>query len=296
MSFFYFFSFSLPLNTVAPVISGNQYFGEMLTVSNGTWNNGPTSYAYQWKRDGVNISGATNNTYTVGSSDFLTTITCTVTAINASGSESVNSSNSKSIEIYDDFTNNNDTGLSLHTGRGLGWRFLANHTSAEEAKVYNNKLVSRTSSDIYRIDVQTNTANYEVEADFIASSNLLSTDNIGIILRASGGNTSADRTYYYVRWSGTANTFGIFKAVNNVITGFVNGSYSTTFTAGETKNVRLRIIGNVMTVYINNTLVFTITDTDTPITDKGYAGYRGGSVQTSTTGVHIDNFNVRDIV
>jgi hypothetical protein len=46
------------------------------------------SYAYQWKRGGVNISGATANTYTLVTADIGAMITATVTATNAAGSAS----------------------------------------------------------------------------------------------------------------------------------------------------------------------------------------------------------------
>jgi hypothetical protein len=46
------------------------------------------SYAYQWKRGGVNISGATANTYTLVTADLGAMITATVTATNAAGSAS----------------------------------------------------------------------------------------------------------------------------------------------------------------------------------------------------------------
>lgn len=41
---------------------------------------GTPIYTYQWKRDGVNIGGATSNTYTTVPADYNTSITCTVTA------------------------------------------------------------------------------------------------------------------------------------------------------------------------------------------------------------------------
>jgi hypothetical protein len=49
------------------------------------------SYAYQWKRNGANISGATDNDYTLVMADFGATITATVTANNAAGSTSATS-------------------------------------------------------------------------------------------------------------------------------------------------------------------------------------------------------------
>lgn len=69
-------------NTALPVITGTGEVGQVLTVSNGSWSQTPDSYTRQWKRDGVAISGATNTTYTLTSSDIGTNkITCTVTAI-----------------------------------------------------------------------------------------------------------------------------------------------------------------------------------------------------------------------
>lgn len=75
-----------PVNTVLPAISGTQAPGATLTTTNGTWLNTPTSYTYQWKRGGVDIGGATANTYVLTSSDNGTTITVTITATNAGGS------------------------------------------------------------------------------------------------------------------------------------------------------------------------------------------------------------------
>ena len=80
-----------PVNTVAPALSGTPNFGQSLSVSNGTWTNSPTNYAYQWNRGGVAIAGETASTHTVATADVGATITCTVTAINAAGSASANS-------------------------------------------------------------------------------------------------------------------------------------------------------------------------------------------------------------
>jgi len=73
----------VPANTVLPVISGAL---GTLSTTNGTWANTPTSFAYQWKRNGANIGGATANTYTIVTADIGTTLTVTVTATNAAGS------------------------------------------------------------------------------------------------------------------------------------------------------------------------------------------------------------------
>lgn len=82
---------SAPVNTVAPALSGSFFAGQVLTCSTGTWINSPTGYAYQWRLSGVNISGATSNTYTVQNGDDGLLLDCVVTASNLSGSNSADS-------------------------------------------------------------------------------------------------------------------------------------------------------------------------------------------------------------
>ena len=74
-----------PSNTVAPVISGNQWVGQTLTSTTGTWTgSAPISYSYQWYRNGSPIVGATSSTYVLVQADAgnTTTIYCVVTASN----------------------------------------------------------------------------------------------------------------------------------------------------------------------------------------------------------------------
>jgi hypothetical protein len=80
----------LPVNTVAPAITGTAQEGQTLTCSTGTWSGSPT-YTYQWKRDGNNITSATNSTYTLVTADVGTSIKCTVTATNFTGSATADS-------------------------------------------------------------------------------------------------------------------------------------------------------------------------------------------------------------
>ena len=74
-----------PVNSTLPVISGTTTIGSVLTTTNGTWTNSPTSFTYQWKRGATNI-GTNANTYTLVIADSTAAITCVVTATNASGS------------------------------------------------------------------------------------------------------------------------------------------------------------------------------------------------------------------
>jgi hypothetical protein len=74
-----------PVNTALPVISGTTQDGSTLSTTDGSWTNSPTSFVYQWNRNGTAIGGATSNTYALVTADVGTTITCTVQAVNAHG-------------------------------------------------------------------------------------------------------------------------------------------------------------------------------------------------------------------
>ena len=86
-----------PGNTALPQISGMATQDSALTTTNGSWSNGPTSYAYQWEdcntsgASCANISGATSSSYTLTANDVGNTIRVTVTASNAGGSGSATS-------------------------------------------------------------------------------------------------------------------------------------------------------------------------------------------------------------
>lgn len=83
---------SAPANTVAPSITGTTVQGSTLTAADGTWTGTPApTLTRQWKRNGVNISGATATTYVLTASDVGATITVTVTATNTIGSVSATS-------------------------------------------------------------------------------------------------------------------------------------------------------------------------------------------------------------
>ena len=83
---------SLPVNTVAPVISGSTTLGSVLTTTDGTWTGtAPITFSYQWKRNGISIGGANASTYTLVVADSAANITCDVTGTNVAGSATAGS-------------------------------------------------------------------------------------------------------------------------------------------------------------------------------------------------------------
>lgn len=85
-------NFSSPSNVFAPVVSGGGLVGEELTCAPGTWNGKPDpTFTYQWKRNGIDLPGETNSTYTSVDADLGQEISCTVTATNTEGMASADS-------------------------------------------------------------------------------------------------------------------------------------------------------------------------------------------------------------
>jgi hypothetical protein len=72
-----------PSNTVAPVVT---QVDPNLVCDTGTWDGEPSSYSYQWVKDGTPIVGPTSSTYPIAFADVGATIACIVTATNALGS------------------------------------------------------------------------------------------------------------------------------------------------------------------------------------------------------------------
>jgi len=100
-----------PVNTVLPNVTGSAVVGNVLSTTNGTWTNSPTSYAYQWKRGATNI-GTNANTYTLVNADAGQSITCVVTATNAGGSTPATSN---AVQVQNFFTTEWTTTASSET-------------------------------------------------------------------------------------------------------------------------------------------------------------------------------------
>lgn len=125
----------VPAISVAPVISGNTQVGQTLTTTDGTWTETPTSYAYQWKNAGTNISGATASTYVLALADAGAVITCAVTASNATGAGAPATSNSLTIDVYLTFVTTVVDPTDTATYSGGVWNGVALGTAAPNRKI-----------------------------------------------------------------------------------------------------------------------------------------------------------------
>ncbi len=80
----------VPVDTAAPTVSGEAAEGQTLTLSQGSWTNGPTSISDQWEDcnaagAGCTPNGQTGRTDTLSAGDVGHTIRVLETATNASG-------------------------------------------------------------------------------------------------------------------------------------------------------------------------------------------------------------------
>ncbi len=86
-----------PSNVSPPTITGTPKVGQTLTAQNGTWDNSPTAFQYQWLRCNasgascVNVPNGTQKTYTLVGADAAHTIRVQVTAVNADGATNARS-------------------------------------------------------------------------------------------------------------------------------------------------------------------------------------------------------------
>lgn len=80
-----------PSNASSPSVASSATEGDTLTCDPGTWNGSPTSFSFEWLRNGTPILGAISDGYTLAAADVGTSIVCRVTATNAGGNSSASS-------------------------------------------------------------------------------------------------------------------------------------------------------------------------------------------------------------
>lgn len=97
--------FAIPVITGVPTISGTTTEGQTLTASPASVAGNPTpTRTWQWRRDGVDISGATSITYLLVTADVGTVISVRQIETNHQGSDDATSANTATIAasgVYD---------------------------------------------------------------------------------------------------------------------------------------------------------------------------------------------------
>ena len=195
----------------APTITGTAQLGDTLSVSQGSWNNGPTAFGYQWEdcdTSGNNcapITGATSSSYTLKASDVGGTVLSVVTAANAGGNTSATSaitgpilpavpSNSKAPVIGGSpqqgdtlIVTNDGTWSNAPTGYSYAWEDCSNSsgTSCSAIAGATSNLYTLQASDVGMY------VNVVVTASNAGGSTAATGETLGLVLPAAPADTTA---------------------------------------------------------------------------------------------------------
>jgi lysophospholipase L1-like esterase len=169
-------SIPAPVNKVAPAITGTATVGNVLTASLGNWVGAPTSFTYQWKRGGTNISSATASTYTLVSADLGNTITVIVTGTGEAGSASATSA--ATATVTDPYAGNLFTAPRDASGDGTasnksGCTLTLDSVAGPDSAVLADTIALDAGGYIYkRITSSTNGAAYQGKISLRADSSM----------------------------------------------------------------------------------------------------------------------------
>lgn len=86
--------------TKAPTITGTAQVGRTLKASKGSWSPSPAQHAFQWRRNGAAIKGATRADYRLTKADAGTRITVTVTGRRSGYAAATTTSSKKAVAFY----------------------------------------------------------------------------------------------------------------------------------------------------------------------------------------------------
>jgi len=255
---------AVPGNTTVPTISGSTAVGDTLSASTGSWSNSPTSYGYEWLRDGSAINGATSSSYTVADADVGHTLSVRVTATNAGGSGSADSAATGSVPMPTPAVPGNTTlptisgstavgdTLSASTGSWsnsptyYGYEWLRDGSAIDGATGSSYQLVDADVGHALSVRVTATNAGGSSSADSAATGSVLvptpavpgnttlptisGSTAVGDTLSASTGSWSNSPTSYGYQW----------LRDGSVIDGATSSSYTIADTdAGHTLSVRV---------------------------------------------------------
>jgi len=216
----------------------------------GNWKtdpaNAPVSYTYQWKRSGVNISGATSATYTTVAADVDSTIGVTVIATNLRGSTTASQSSGSvilptvtSVTAIDNTATPSSTAVSISKD---GLSYSGSWNASSNATTYT---------------VSTNNGSISISGNTFSGSGTSGPITVSV----TPVNTNKQAYIYWTAAQG-ASSYDIVKYGNNVTTTINVPSSQLNYTWSIADGNE----GNYFTVY-----------------PKSAAGSQGYGIQTSLT-------------
>lgn len=285
--------FPPPQITTAPVIT-SATAGQPITYTSGQSTSLPTPAIVDYLYDNGTLV-ATGSTailaYTSTSAGDVLIVQSIPTNINGTGS----ASNSAPFTVangpflLETFTGTPGTAITSITPTiGGTWTVSPTFSPASPNAIdaAGTAIYAPTASGVYYNTAVPPGADYYVEAVFVCRS-VISTDAIRITGRAD----SAVNTCYMCGYAPVSGgVWVLYKVIAGTATQIGANFADPTFTAGQTRTVRLTMTGTTISMSINGTVQVSVTDS--AVTAKGFAGVRQtGSAQTSTTGYHIASIN-----
>jgi hypothetical protein len=162
----------------------------------------------------------------------------------------------------------------------------SNNTAApsiDSGRAHNEN--AATTSLYYRDDVQPASADYDVEADVVQRSDT-NVSSAGVSARIVPG----ANTHYTALYNNATNGWQLVRLVTGALTQ-LGSDAAQVLTLDQTYRLRLSVRGTVIALWVDG--VPLITQPDAQVTAPGRAGLRTSNVATSTTGIHLDNWLVR---
>ena len=188
--------------------------------------------------------------------------------------------------IYDTFTAADGTRLGDHVGEdNVGWRAPGNING--NGGIINNNRVSPMTNNvmIYRKQIDPPSNDYEVTG-VIDKLTTISGESTGILLRNSGEGEQG----YLCRTNGTS--WAILRMTSTGASTALGSAYTDNIGNGTSRTFRFRVVGNTLTLFINDVAVITTTD-PTNAFPTGRVGVRMIPPRTATTGMHLTSIEAR---
>lgn len=180
-------------------------------------------------------------------------------------------------------------GTLLTAVAGGSWTVPSGGTSMQ---IQNNRALAVNTFTIRMLAPTTPaTTDGEVESDLL----FLSTPTnlaIGVGLRMGADTTL---TGYFLRYLQSANIFRVDRIVAGTTTPLGSTYAAGTIPANAVRNLRLRVVGNQVTGWVDGVQIVNVTDAS-PIAAAGKPGIISGGVASSTTvGANFEGFDYRDV-
>lgn len=236
-----------PVNTALPTTASAAAEGVSLATTNGTWDNSPTSYTYQWRRAGTPITGATSQSYLPVTADVGSVLSCAVTATNGGGSTTAVTAattavTAAGIDGYETLFDNAAGALNTDTD----WTFVSGTAGNVTFNGTGDLSASDATTDgtVYMSKQLFDTQDHWCEAAVSGAATNVGTNATPFICcRLTDFNNYIGARYV----KGSTPTYGLFKKVGGTLTSL--GTYSVTPVNGDV--FRLVVSGTIAKVFVN---------------------------------------------